>query len=448
MKIEQFEDKGLAQYSYAVLSEGAREVVLIDPARDPKPYYRFAKNSNSKIVGVVLTHSHADFVSSHAEIQRKTGARIFVSTHMGASFDHEKIEKGLVISFGKIKLKALYTPGHSFDSISVLLEHDGKDKAIFTGDTLFIGDVGRPDLRGNGENTENMRRALAKEMYYSIHNKLKKLSEDIVVYPGHGAGTLCGKSLSTDSSSTMGREFKENHALQDRSEEDFIEILLENQPFIPPYFSYDVALNKTGAKDLETSLKEISSLKHEDDLGDAIIIDTRQEKEFKKGHLSGAINIQNGEKFETWLGTIVSPDQQFFLIAKDNSELDGVIRKAAKIGYEANIKGALVKGFFGHKESQTFNVSDFKNNPSQYTVVDIRNIEETANEKLFENSINISLPELQKKMKKIPTDKPVVVHCAGGYRSAIGSSILEKEFPQTKVYDLSEAVKEFQGTKA
>src|SRR5690606_2864198 len=196
---------------------------------------------------------------------RKTGARIYVSAHMGASFDHEKIEEGLIISFGRNKLKALYTPGHSFDSISVLLEHDGKDKAVFTGDNLFIGDVGRPDLRGHGENTDKMRRTLAREMYYTIHSKLKKLPEDMVVYPGHGAGTLCGKSLSTDSSSTMGREFKENYALQDRSEEDFIEILLDSQPFIPPYFSYDVALNKTGAKDLENSLKEIRRLQHENE---------------------------------------------------------------------------------------------------------------------------------------------------------------------------------------
>src|SRR5690606_13732943 len=164
MIIEQFEDKGLAQYSYAVLSEGKREVVLIDPARDPNPYYRFAENNNSEIVGVVLTDSHADFVSVDAEIQRKTVAKIYVSTHMRASFDHEKIEEGLIISFGRIKLKALYTPGHSFDSISVLLEHEGKDKAVFTGDTLFIGDVGRPDLRGVGENAEKMRRDLAREM--------------------------------------------------------------------------------------------------------------------------------------------------------------------------------------------------------------------------------------------------------------------------------------------
>jgi len=397
---------------------------------------------------VVLTHAHADFVSVDAEIQRKTVAKIYVSTHMRASFDHEKIEEGLIISFGRIKLKALYTPGHSFDSISVLLEHEGKDKAVFTGDTLFIGDVGRPDLRGVGENAEKMRRDLAREMYYTIHNKLKKLSEDIVVYPGHGAGTLCGKSLGTDSSSTMGREFKENYALQDRSEEDFIEILLDSQPFIPPYFSYDVALNKTGAKDLENSLKEIRRLQHENELSDAIIIDTRPEKEFKKGHLSGAINIQNGEKFETWLGTIVFPDQQFFIIAKDNSELERVIRKAAKIGYEVNLKAALVKSNFEKKESSLLNLSDLKNNPSQYTIVDIRNSEETAAEKLFGNSIHIPLPELQKKVKEIPTDKPVVVHCAGGYRSAIGSSILEKELSQVKVYDLSEAVKEFQGKNA
>lgn len=447
MKIEQFEDKGLAQYSYAVLSEGTREIVLIDPARDPQQYYRFAGNSSSKIVGVILTHSHADFVSSHAEIQRETGSKIYVSTHMGASFGHEKIEEGLIISFGRIKLKALYTPGHSFDSISVLLEHDGKDKAVFTGDTLFIGDVGRPDLRGNGENTEKMRRALAGEMYHTIHNKLKKLPEDTVVYPGHGAGTLCGKSISTDSSSSMGREFKENYAFEDRSEEDFIEILLDSQPFIPPYFSYGVAMNKAGAKDVEKSLEEIHVINDEDELGDAIIIDTRPEKEFKQGHLPGAINIQNGEKFETWLGTVVTPDQQFFLIAKDNPEMDGVIRKAAKIGYESNIKGALVESSFEKKESPTLDVSEFKNNPSQYTIVDVRNHEETANQKIFGNSINIPLPELRKKVKEIPTDKPVVVHCAGGYRSAIASSILEKEFPKAKIYDLSEAVKEFQGTK-
>jgi hydroxyacylglutathione hydrolase len=444
MKIEQFEDKGLAQYSYAIVSEDAGEVVLIDPARDPKAYYDYAKANNSKIVGVILTHSHADFVSSHTEINRKTGARIFVSSHMEATFSHENVDEGAIISIGKIRLKALYTPGHSFDSICVLLEHDGKDKALFTGDTLFVGDVGRPDLRGNGDNAEKMRRKLAKAMYHTIHKVIKKLPTDIVIYPGHGAGTLCGKSLSSDSSSTIGREIRENYALQDRSEESFINILLENQSFIPPYFSFDVALNKTGVEDFEKNLSGIKQLKGSEEIdSNDIVVDTRSEKEFKRSHINGSINIQNGPKFETWLGTIIAPDKKFILLAKDHSQLDDVIRKAAKIGYETNIRGVVVEKTLGGRQSEVLNISDFKKNTSDYTIVDIRNPEESQ-EKIFENSINIPLPDLQAKVKEIPTDKPIVVHCAGGYRSAIGSSILENKLPGIKVFDLSEAVKGFQ----
>ena len=445
MKIEQFEDKGLAQYSYAILSEDVREVVLIDPARDPGVYYKYAKANNSKIVGVILTHSHADFVSSHAEIQRETGSKIFVSSHMEASFSHEKLDDGSVITIGETKLKVLYTPGHSFDSVSLLLEHNGNDTALFTGDTLFIGDVGRPDLRGSGDSADGMRRKLAKAMFQTIHNIIKKLPSDIVVYPGHGAGTLCGKSLSSDSSSTIGREIKENYALQDRSEESFVELLLENQSFIPPYFSFDVALNKAGASDLEKNILAVKQLQGSTEINsNDIVIDIRPEKEFKKGHLEGAINIQNtGGKFETWLGTIISPDQKFVLFAGDESQLDEAVRKAAKIGYEKNIRGVFVKETFGSKKSEILNNIDFKKNTSNYTIIDIRNAEE-AQEKIFKDSINIPLPDLQSMVKGIPTDKPIVVHCAGGYRSAIGSSILENKFPDVKVFDLSEAVKEFQ----
>lgn len=449
MKIEQFEDKGLAQYSYAVLSECAEEIVLIDPARNPEPYYNYAKTYNSRIVGVILTHSHADFVSSHAEIHRETGATVFVSSHMKAQFPHKPVDEGSIINIGKIKLKIIYTPGHSLDSISVLLEHDGKDKAIFTGDTLFIGDVGRPDLRGSGDNVDKMRRELAREMYFTIHDKLKKLSEDIIVYPGHGAGTLCGKSLSSDPTSSIGREKRENYAFKERSEESFINILLENQPFIPPYFSYDVALNTAGAADLSKSLAGIKALERENEISSGeIIIDTRPEKEFKESHFAGAINIQNGSKFETWLGTIVLPEQKFILVANDKAQLEEVKRKSAKIGYEVNIKGTFIMDSSGIKKSNGLNVKKFKDQVSDFTIIDVRNPEEVAHAKPFKNSINIPLPELQKKIKQVPAGKPIVVHCAGGYRSAIGASILEKELPETKIYDLSEAIKEFQEVNA
>lgn len=444
MKVEQFEDKGLAQYSYAILSECAEEIVLIDPARDPEPYYKYAKANNSRIAAVILTHSHADFVSSHAEIQRETGATVFVSGLMSAKFPHERVDEGSIINIGKIKLKIIHTPGHSFDSISVFLEHKGKDKAIFTGDTLFIGDVGRPDLRGSGDNVDKMRRDLAREMYFTIHNKLKKLSDDITVYPGHGAGTLCGKSLSSDPTSSMGREKKENYAFKERSEESFINILLENQPFIPPYFSYDVALNMTGAADLSKSLAGIKALETENEISiGEIIIDTRPEKEFKDSHLSGAINIQNGGKFETWLGTIVSPNQKFILVANEKGQLEEVKRKSSKIGYEVNIKGTFIMPFHGITKSNRLNVKTFKDQVSDFTIIDVRNAEEVAHTKPFKHSINIPLPELQKKITQVPSGKPIVVHCAGGYRSAIGASILEKELPETKIYDLSEAIKEF-----
>lgn len=446
MQIKQFEDKGLAQYSYGIMSDCAKEIVLIDPARDPNPYYSYAKANDAKIIAVVLTHSHADFISSHAEIHRTTGATIFASNHMEGKFPHQKINEGQIIKLGKITLKAIYTPGHSFDSISILLEHGGKDKAIFTGDTLFIGDVGRPDLRGNGENAAKMRVELAKQMFNTIHSKLKTLAEDIIVYPGHGAGTLCGKSLSQDSTSTIGREVRENYAFEERPEESFVTILLENQPFIPQYFNYDVAMNKAGAPDMEKSLKEIRTLKEIDNSNQFVIVDTRPEKMFKEGHLKGALNIQNGGKFETWLGTLVSPKDKFIVIAENNLQMEEVIRKAAKIGYELNIAGTMIANRAQERKTETLPIAAFKENQSDFTIVDIRNKEESA-DKIFENSINIPLPELKERVGEIPTAKPIVVHCAGGYRSAIGSSLLQNELPKVKVYDLSDAIKEWSTQK-
>jgi hydroxyacylglutathione hydrolase len=444
MKIQQFEDKGLAHFGYAILSENTHEVVLIDPARNPQPYYDFAAANNAKIVGVIETHPHADFVSSHLEIHHKTGAIIYTHSLVGADYPHQAFDEGATIQVGDITLRSLHTPGHSPDSISIVLEHEGKDKAVFTGDTLFIGDVGRPDLRENAGNITAKREEQARQMYRSTREKLMKLADDVIVYPAHGSGSLCGKALSDANSSTIGAEKIGNYALQPMSEDEFVKILTEDQPFIPKYFGYDVSLNKQGAQDYNPSINSVKRLeKNFTPEEGALVVDARNEKLFKKGHYKGAINIQNGGKFETWLGSIVGPEEQFYLVAENDTQLDDLISKAAKIGYELLVKGAFVLDSEAAYSSSLIDVDAFRKHQDDYTIVDIRNASEVKAGKFFEKAINIPLPELRERAGEIPTAKPIVVHCAGGYRSAAGSSIVEAALPDANVMDLSEAVNDF-----
>jgi len=444
MKIQQFEDKGLAHYSYAILSECQKEIILVDPARNPQQYYDYAAQQDAKIVGVVETHPHADFVSSHLEIHEKTGATIYAHSLVGADYPHKAFDEGAVLEIGKIKLKSLHTPGHSPDSISIVLEHEGKDKAVFTGDTLFIGDVGRPDLREKAGNIFAKREELARQMYHSTREKLMKLADDVVVYPAHGAGTLCGKSLSEANSSTIGDEKFSNPALKEMTEAQFVAYITADQPFIPKYFGFDVDLNKQGAPNYLQSVQAVQRLEKSfiPEEG-ALIIDARPQEDFKKGHLAGAYNIQNGGKFETWLGSIVDPKETFYLIAQDVKSLDELIDKASRIGYESKIKGAFVPGEKASVTSPKIDVDQFRENPDQYTIVDIRNASEVKDKQFFGNALNIPLPELRDRAQEIPTEKPVVIHCAGGYRSAAGSSIVEASLPKAKVLDLSEAINQF-----
>ncbi|MCC3154784.1 rhodanese-like domain-containing protein [Hymenobacter sp. BT770] len=449
MKIEQFEDKGLAHFSYAVLSECAREIVLIDPARNPQQYYDYAKANEAKIVAVIETHPHADFVSSHLEIAQATGAVIRVSKLLGADYAHEGFDEGQEFTVGKLTFRALNTPGHSPDSLSIVLSREGKDVAVFTGDTLFIGDVGRPDLREKAGNLTAKREELARQMYHSLRDKLMPLAADVLVYPAHGAGSLCGKALSGANSSSIGAEKAGNPMLRPMSEEEFVQELLADQPFIPKYFGYDVALNKAGAPEYAPSVQQVPRLAPGTTLeAGAVVIDTRPEAEFKKGHVDGAINIQQGGKFETWLGSIVGPEESFYLIAADEATREDLIQKTAKIGYEPLIKGALVGTPATEATMPVLDVPTFREHPENYTIVDIRNPVEHRDEPIFEGSINIPLPELRERAGEIPTDKPVVVHCAGGYRSAAGSSIVADALPGTEVLDLSEAVKSFQTATA
>jgi glyoxylase-like metal-dependent hydrolase (beta-lactamase superfamily II)/rhodanese-related sulfurtransferase len=445
MQIKQFEDKNLSHYSYAILSN--HEIALIDPARDPKPYYDFAAVHHARIVAVIETHPHADFVSSHLEISHHTGATIYVSKLLSAEYPHQPFDEGDAIILGHITLKALNTPGHSPDSISIVaIDENGKEKAVFTGDTLFIGDCGRPDLREKAGAITAAKTELAKQMYHSLRKKLMPLPNEVEVYPAHGAGSLCGKGLSELNRSTIGAEKISNWSLQEMSEEKFVQKLLEGQPFIPKYFPFDVGINKKGADDFTKAIlkiKKIHASAVEKIDPSVTIIDTRPQVEFKKGHLKNAINLMKNRSFETWLGSIVNPDEPFYLIAENDKELDRFIARIASIGYEKQIAVAIA-GNIGNEKMEYFDSEELKKDHQAFTILDIRNPSEVADKKIFPNSVNIPLYELRERIDEIPNDKPIIVHCAAGFRSAAGSSIVHSKFDGIiKVYDLSEAVKTF-----
>ncbi len=446
MEIKQFEDKNLSHYSYAVLSNCKNEMVLIDPSRNIQPYLDHAKEKNATIIGIIETHPHADFVSGHMELHNTTGANIYVSKDVHAIYPHKTFDGGDKIEFGKIVLSAINTPGHSPDSISILMEHDGKQYAVFTGDTLFIGDCGRPDLREGAGKLQGKRHDLAANMYHSLRDKLMVLNDDVLVYPAHGAGTLCGKNLSKDSSSTIGKEKKENWSLQPATENEFIENLLADQPFVPAYFPYDVDLNRKGADAMEKNISAITienATGNIEGAGNEWIVDTRDEKDFKNGHLPHAVNLMENGKFETWLGSIIKPEEKFYLVGNDETQVKRMLQRVASIGYETSVIKAVVLKDAEETMEQT-DVAAFKENQQDYTIVDVRNKPEVEKEKIFDNSLSIPLAEIRGRYEEIPTNKPIIVHCAGGYRSAAASSILQAKIGEkTKVFDLGEGIKEF-----
>ncbi len=450
MKVEQFQDKHLSQYGYAVLSESAKQIILIDPARNPNPYLRYAGQHGAEIIGVIETHPHADFVSSHLEFSQQEGARIYGSRLQKTAYSLTPFDEGDVLEIGNIRLKAVNTPGHSPDSISVILEHQGKDVAVFTGDTLFVGDCGRPDLRESGEDQQTLRESLARQLYHSLRDKLLPVPDDAVMYPGHGAGSLCGKSLSDAASSTIGAERRHNWSLQDMSEDRFVRELTADLPFIPAYFPYNVALNQHGAPEYDAGIarvpvrkKPVTEADAETLSRDLWIVDIRDEKEFRSGHLPHAVNIMEGERFETWLGSVIRPGESFYLAGSSEDQLNRIIGRSASIGYESQIREAFIPDYPGQR-SQQVELAVFRKHPERFTILDVRNPAEVKDRKFFETSLKIPLPELRNRIREIPTGKPIAVHCSAGYRSAIASSLLAAELgEQTPVYDIGESIKEF-----
>ena len=441
MKIKQFEYKPLSHYSYAVISNG--EMAIIDPERNPMQYYAFAKVNRAKIVAVIETHPHADFVSSHLQIRNETGALIYNSEKLGAEYPYTPFDDGQSITIGNATLSAINTPGHSPDSITIVATQ-GDETVLFTGDTLFIGDVGRPDLREKAGNIKAKRQELAEAMYNTIQHKFTELPDNAVVYPAHGAGSLCGRSLSEANSSTLGNERMGNWAFKKQTQEQFVEKLLDRQPFIPSYFGFNVDINKSGAANIRTAIAAVPFKMNAS--VDELIVDVRNENEFKKGFLKGSINIpatSEDSRFETWLGAIVEPKEKFSLVIDSPEDLEHILNRVAKIGYENQLQGVVTLPEGNLIKLPQIDIKDFRNNPKKYTILDVRNQSEVEEEKFFENALSHPLNELRKTLNGIPKDKPIVVHCAGGYRSAVGSSILAKELKGAQVFDLGEQINEF-----
>ncbi len=442
MDIHQFYDEGLAHASYAIRNEN--QIALIDPGRNPQPYLDLAAHYDARIVAVIETHPHADFISSHLELHGITGAALYTSALVGAEYPHRPFDEGDSIALGNCWLEAINTPGHSPDSICILLiDSQNKPHAVFTGDTLFVGDVGRPDLRERVGNITEDAAALARQLFRSTREKLMRLPADVVVYPAHGPGSLCGKNMGDSRHSTIGTEISSNYALQPMDEDAFVALILEQQPFIPQYFEYDVMLNKKGAPDFQASVDAIPSL------GDlpvpdnrVLMVDGRPQTQFQSGHLLGAINVPDGLRFETWLGSIVAPGEAFYLLAEDARQLQVLAEKTAKIGYEQQVVGKAVITD-GPVQAAPFDEKHFANNQQDYTIVDIRNSEEVSAQPIFAAAIPIPLPQLRTQAPSLPVGKPIVVHCAGGYRSAIGASIVAAALPNATVFDMGMRIHDF-----
>ena len=429
----------LSHASYLIGDEESKTAVIVDPQRDIDQYLNDANSLGLNIKHVFLTHFHADFVAGHLELKEHVGAEIYLGSRANAEYEFTPLRDGEVIEFGKVRLEILETPGHSPESISILVYDVAKDEkdpyAVLTGDTLFIGDVGRPDLRASlGWSAEE----LGGMLYDSIQDKILKLSDETLVYPTHGAGSMCGKNLSEDTVSTIGIQRRYNYALQPMSKEEFIKIVTADQPEAPDYFTYDAILNtkerstlmKTVKKALKPlSLGKVINLREEG----AQILDVREPVDFEGAHLEGSINIALDGKYATWAGTILESDRPVVIIADTGREEEAIMR-LGRIGFD-NIKGYLEGGMRSLltrpdllKRTDRITAPTLHEHLSSQTpplVLDVRAKSEWE-ENRIQGSVNVPLSQLEERVAEIDRDRPVVVHCATGYRSSIASSILEK----------------------
>lgn len=429
----------LAHASYLLGDEASSTAIIVDPQRDIQQYLDNAANFGLHIRHVFLTHFHADFVAGHLELRDRCGATIHLGARAQAEYSFVAMKDGDRLDFPGMRLEILETPGHTIESISILvfdLQRDAtKPYAVLTGDTLFIGDVGRPDLRASLGWTAQ---ELGARLYDSLHDRLMPLPDETLVYPAHGAGSLCGKQLSSDTVSSLGDQRRLNYALQPMSKEQFISLVTADQPDAPAYFTYDAILNTRERATLEKNLEKVLRPIDLDEvlrMGDrgSQILDVRDASEYAKGHLAGSINVGLGGQFATWAGTLLDRAKPIVIIAEPGREEEAALR-LGRIGFD-HIKGYLRGGMESLAArpdlvSPTERVTALlvaeelagKNPP---LLLDVRNPREWA-AKHIDGSVNIPLNHLQERIGEIPHASRIAVHCAGGYRSSIAASILHQ----------------------
>lgn len=424
----------LAHASYMVGSEGV--AAIIDPQRDVDIYLEAAAQRGLKIEHIVETHLHADFVSGHRELAERTGARIYLGAGSGATFPHTAVKDGDSIQFGNCRFDFLQTPGHTVESVCIAmtdLAMPSRVRAVFTGDTLFVGDVGRPDLSGDHTPQE-----LAAMLYKSLHEKLLKLPDETEIFPAHGAGSLCGRQMGSERSSTIGKERRTNYALQARSCEQFIHLLTEGLPPRPEYFGRDVELNRQGAAALDripppvpVRAPEVLRLQSEG----AVVLDTRPAMQFAVGHVPGSIHIALSGQYASWAARILGVDKRIILVGEDPDHLRESQMRLARVGIE-NVRAYLEDGIAGWIAGgyeldyiPQLSVQEFAEmldrEKDHITVLDVRERGEVE-AGAMEGSVRIPLGQLQDRTRELERDKLLVVHCKGGYRSSIATSILRR----------------------
>jgi hydroxyacylglutathione hydrolase len=435
MIIEQIYTGCLAQGAYYIESDG--EVAIIDPLREVNSYQEKALKNNAKIKYIFETHFHADFVSGHLELSKLANASIVFGPKANPTFECIVATDGQIFEVGKLKIKAIHTPGHTMESTCYLLfDENGKEHCIFTGDTLFIGDVGRPDLAQKADLTVQ---DLAGFLYTSLHTKILNLSDEIIVYPAHGAGSACGKNMSKETWDTLGHQKQVNYALQPQTKEQFIKVVTDGLTPPPYYFPKNVSINKTGAKSAEKIKQNVQALTPEafefaaNETG-AIMIDTREAKTFKNAFIPNSINIGIKGDFAPWVGTLLTDIEQPILFIADAKEIDQVITRLSRVGYD-NIIGYLVGGIDAWikagKEIDTIEsitalafAKKYIESDGKIHVKDVRRESEYVAEHVNEAEC-VSLAYMSKNMGAFSKTEPNYIHCAGGYRSMIACSILK-----------------------
>jgi hydroxyacylglutathione hydrolase len=437
--LKQFYLNCLAHASYLIGDETTGTAAVVDPQRDIDRYLEFATEHKLNIKHVILTHLHADFVAGHLELRDRVGATIYLGAKAKAEYRFTPLGDGSVVEFGHVRLKALETPGHTPESISILvydLDQSAKEPhAVLSGDTLFVGDVGRPDLRAAFGWSASDLGAL---LFDSLHDKLLPLPDASLVFPAHGAGSLCGKAISKETVSTIGEQRRVNYALQPMTKKSFIEMVTADQPDAPPYFVYDAVLNSKERPTLTEALeRELKPLEFDTvltlQLEGAQILDTRESEEFGAAHLAGSVNVGLGGQYATWAGTVLDHEDPIVIIAAPGRESESAVR-LGRIGFD-HIAGYLRNGLqslearpkliaFTERLSSQF-AADLMSSSEPPVVVDVRAPRERE-KKYIDGSLSVPLNHLAERLEELPKDRSVLVYCAGGYRSSIAASLLQK----------------------